>query len=101
MVDRPTDRNEIGERMISRASDITRLLDRMEAAGLVRRERSTVDRRCVPSVLAAQGRALVDALDKPNAALQHAHSGHLSQGQLITLIETLTRIRDQLASTDR
>ncbi|MFC4640407.1 MarR family winged helix-turn-helix transcriptional regulator [Deinococcus hohokamensis] len=89
-------RNEIGERMLSRAPDITRLLDRMEAAGLVKRERSTTDRRCVPTVLTEQGRALVDALDEPMAANQHAHFGHLSQGQLLTLIETLTQIRDRL-----
>ncbi|GGO38873.1 MarR family winged helix-turn-helix transcriptional regulator [Deinococcus humi] len=90
-------RNEIGERMIKRAPDITRLLDRMEAAGLVHRQRSTTDRRCVPTVLTDKGRALVDALDEPNAAMQHAQFGHLSEGQLLTLIETLTQIREGMA----
>ncbi|SMB82669.1 MarR family winged helix-turn-helix transcriptional regulator [Deinococcus hopiensis] len=89
-------RNQIGDRMITRAPDITRLLDRMEAAGLVHRVRSTADRRCVPTLLTDKGRALVDALDGPSAALQHANFGHLSQGQLITLIETLTQIRGHL-----
>lgn len=91
-------RNEIGERMISRAPDITRLLDRMEAAGLVHRQRSTTDRRCVPTVITEKGRALVDALDKPNADMQHAHFGHLTAGQLHTLIETLTQIRERITS---
>jgi DNA-binding MarR family transcriptional regulator len=89
-------RNEIGERMIDRAPDITRMLDRMEQAGLVHRERSTTDRRCVPTVLTAEGRAIVDALDQPNADIQHAYLGHLSQEQLLTLIETLTQIRERI-----
>ncbi|UBV45425.1 MarR family transcriptional regulator (plasmid) [Deinococcus taeanensis] len=91
-------RNEIGERMLKRAPDMTRLLDRMEAAGLVLRQRSTTDRRCVPTLLTEKGRALVDALDKPNAALQDAQFAHLSHGQLLTLIETLTQIRERLTA---
>ena len=91
-------RNEIGERMLKRAPDITRLLNRMEAAGLVHRQRSTTDRRCVPTVLTDKGHALVDALDRPNAELQHAQFGHLSEGQLLTLIETLTQIRERMTS---
>ena len=36
---------EIGERMISRDPDITRLLDRMEKRGLITRERQSDDRQ--------------------------------------------------------
>src|SRR5262245_26028019 len=36
---------EIGARMISRVPDVTRLVDRLEAAGLVTRKRSDTDRR--------------------------------------------------------
>ena len=38
---------QISERMISRDPDITRLLDRMEARGLIGRERSRTDRRII------------------------------------------------------
>lgn len=89
-------RNEIRERLVGRMPDVTRLLDKMEEASLVKRERSTTDRRCVPTVLTPKGRALVDQLDEPVAALQHQWLGHLTPGQLYTLIETLTQIRAHL-----
>jgi len=89
-------RNEIRERLVGRMPDVTRLLDKMEDAGLVKRERSSTDRRCVPTSLTPKGRALVDQLDEPVAALQHQQLGHLTPGQLHTLIETLTQIRAHL-----
>lgn len=90
-------RNEIRERLLSRMPDVTRLLDRMEEAGLVRRERSATDRRCVPTVLTEKGRALVDELNEPVAALNRRQFGHLTPGQLHSLIETLTQVRSQLS----
>ncbi|GAA3822086.1 MarR family transcriptional regulator [Deinococcus aetherius] len=89
-------RNDIRERLLSRMPDVTRLLDRMEEAGLVRRERSASDRRCVPTVLTGKGRSLVDELDEPVAALNQRQFGHLTPGQLYSLIETLTQIRSRL-----
>ncbi|OLV17851.1 MarR family winged helix-turn-helix transcriptional regulator [Deinococcus marmoris] len=91
-------RNEIRERLIHRMPDVTRLLDKMEEAGLVRRERSATDRRYVPTVLTERGQALVNELDGPVVKLQRSHLGHLSPGQLHTLIETLAVIRSRLES---
>jgi DNA-binding MarR family transcriptional regulator len=90
-------RNDIRDRLIDRMPDVTRLLDKMEEAGLVCRQRSTTDRRCVPTLLTEKGKALVDKLDEPVAAMQHEQFGHLTPGQLHTLIETLTQIRSRLA----
>ncbi|WP_045234945.1 MarR family winged helix-turn-helix transcriptional regulator [Deinococcus pimensis] len=89
-------RNEIRERLISRMPDVTRLLDKMEDMGLVKRERSVSDRRCVPTILTQKGRELVDALDEPVAAMQREQFGHLTPGQLLSLIETLSLIRVRL-----
>ncbi|MFC4454797.1 MarR family winged helix-turn-helix transcriptional regulator [Deinococcus sonorensis] len=89
-------RNEIRERLLTRMPDVTRLLDKMEDAGLVQRVRSTTDRRCVPTALTPKGRTLVDQLDEPVAALHHEHFGHLTPGQLHTLIEIMTQIRGRL-----
>ncbi|HWG85572.1 MAG TPA: MarR family winged helix-turn-helix transcriptional regulator [Deinococcales bacterium] len=86
-------RNDIRDRLVGRMPDVTRLVDRMEEAGLVRRERSSEDRRCVPTFLTERGRDLVNRLDEPVAELHHRHFGHLSTGQLHTLIETLTQVR--------
>lgn len=54
---------EIGERLMERNPGITRLLDRLEQKGLVRRERGEADRRLVRCHVTAQGLALLGALD--------------------------------------
>jgi DNA-binding MarR family transcriptional regulator len=56
---------EIGERMIEQAPGITRLLDRLEAKRLVRRERCPQDRRQVLCWLSPAGLELVERLDGP------------------------------------
>jgi DNA-binding MarR family transcriptional regulator len=56
---------EIAERMIEHAPGVTRLLDRLEAKGLVRRERCPEDRRQVLCWLTATGTELVERLDEP------------------------------------
>src|SRR5579862_805849 len=47
---------EIANRILFSKSGLTRVIDRMEAAGLVRRERPPEDRRVVRVVLTQQGR---------------------------------------------
>jgi DNA-binding MarR family transcriptional regulator len=86
-------RNEIGQRLINRMPDVSRLLDRMEAAGLVSRVRSTEDRRLVNTTLTDRGLALVDALDEPVARYQEAQLGHMTEVQLRSLIELLSLAR--------
>lgn len=88
-------RNDIGQRLISRMPDVTRLLDRMEGAGLVSRVRSTEDRRLVNTTLTRRGRALVDELDADVARAHEAQLGHLSKDELRTLIELLTLVRSR------
>jgi DNA-binding MarR family transcriptional regulator len=56
---------EIGERMIEQTPGITRLLDRLEAKELVRRERCREDRRQVLCWLTPTGLELVERLDAP------------------------------------
>jgi DNA-binding MarR family transcriptional regulator len=86
-------RNEIRDRLLSRMPDVTRLLDRMEDAGLVTRVRSDADRRLVSTRLTDRGRELVDQLDQPVAEEHERRLGHLSEEQLRTLIELLALAR--------
>jgi DNA-binding MarR family transcriptional regulator len=51
--------------MIEHAPGVTRLLDRLEAKGLVRRERCREDRRQVLCWLTPAGLELVERLDEP------------------------------------
>lgn len=88
-------RNEIRDRLITRMPDVTRLLDRMEEAGLVTRVRSAADRRLVTTHLTRQGRRLVDSLDEPVSAEHQRRLGHLTGAQLRSLIALLTLAREQ------
>lgn len=88
-------RNEVRDRLVTRMPDVTRLLDRMEDAGLIVRERSTEDRRVVSTQLTRQGRKLVDSLDAEVTAEHKARLGHLDADQLRTLIELLTLARQR------
>jgi len=56
---------EIAERMIEQAPGVTRLLDRLEVKGLVRRQRCAQDRRQVLCWLTPPGLELVERLDEP------------------------------------
>jgi DNA-binding MarR family transcriptional regulator len=61
----PTGRtcSEIGERMIAREPDVTRLLERMEKAGLVKRSRDKEDRRVVVTRITPAGLKLLDKME--------------------------------------
>jgi DNA-binding MarR family transcriptional regulator len=54
---------EIGERMIAREPDVTRLLERMEKTGLIKRTRASADRRVVVSRITAAGLKLLDKME--------------------------------------
>jgi DNA-binding MarR family transcriptional regulator len=87
-------RNDVRDRLVNRTPDATRLLDRMESAGLISRAREADDRRLVTTRLTRKGRQLVDELD-PVVARQHrARLGHLTDKQLATLNSLLTLVRN-------
>jgi DNA-binding MarR family transcriptional regulator len=66
---------EIAERLTTRDPDITRLVDRLEGRGLVRRLRERPDRRVVRAQLTAEGLLLLQQLDAPIGRL---HTQHLA-----------------------
>lgn len=89
-------RAEVRERMVAQVPDVTRLLDRMEAVGLIRRERSSVDRRYVTTRITEAGLGLVGELDRPIVEIHRRHLGHLGAEDLGVLIELLGRVRQGL-----
>src|SRR5271156_3076185 len=88
---------EIGNRMITRDPDITRLLDRLEKRGLISRFRETKDRRTVMVRMTPAGLDLVGRLDEPVQAVHREQLGHLGEKRLKELSELLTACRDRLA----
>jgi MarR family transcriptional regulator, organic hydroperoxide resistance regulator len=84
---------EIAGRMIEQAPGVTRLLDRLEGKGLVRRERCRQDRRQVLCWLTAPGLALVEALDDPVDRADIEAVAMLSPGEQDHLLRMLVSIR--------
>jgi len=85
---------EIAERMIERAPGITRLLDRLEAAGLVTRKRSREDRRRVLCSITPGGMAALDSADAPVLATEEARARRLSRADVAQLQALLDRLRE-------
>jgi DNA-binding MarR family transcriptional regulator len=82
---------EIANRMTTRVPDITRLVDRLESAGLVARERSSTDRRIVLVTLTRTGQSLVHNLDDPTHTLIKTLLSHLTRRSLQTLNHLLLK----------
>ncbi|MGQ0561499.1 MAG: MarR family winged helix-turn-helix transcriptional regulator [Gemmatimonadota bacterium] len=87
-------RNEVRDRMLTRMPDMTRLLDRMERAGLVSRAREAEDRRQVRTRISDRGRRVLQELEVPVAEEHERRLGHLSDAQLEQLIELLSLVRE-------
>jgi DNA-binding MarR family transcriptional regulator len=83
----------IRERMIEEGTTITRIIDKLEAAGLIRRERSTPDRRQVLCVATASGRKLLDELDPVVDAADEEAMASLDAAQVEQLIDLLDTVR--------
>lgn len=83
----------IGADMVARDPDVTRLVDRLEKAGLVERERSVEDRRVVLVRITREGRALLKRLREPTAALHRAQLGHVARKDLARLSALLVDAR--------
>lgn len=86
---------EIGDRMITRDPDITRLLDRLERRGLIVRHRDTRDRRTVMTRITLEGLRLLSRLDKPVQAAHRQQLGHLGRQRLHALTELLSLARSE------
>jgi DNA-binding MarR family transcriptional regulator len=87
-------RNELRDRMLTRMPDMTRLLDRMEEAGLVTRSRERDDRRMVLTLITLRGRELLSQIERPMNDLHRKQLARLDEDQLRSLIDLLTLVRE-------
>ena len=79
--------------MIEEGTTITRLLDKLEDAGLIRRERSFPDRRQVMCFVTDAGRKLLETLDPKVDAADEEAMASLSEPQIDRFIELLDAVR--------
>jgi DNA-binding MarR family transcriptional regulator len=93
---KPLPMQEIASRTVQVVPGITGITDRLEAAGLVRRERSTEDRRVIFVSITKKGLAILTELDEPLVAYEKKLIGGLSAAEQRDLIHLLEKIRDHL-----
>jgi DNA-binding MarR family transcriptional regulator len=90
---KPTATLTLAERLISRAPDITRMLDKLEAAGLLTRARSLKDRRAVLVEITGAGSGLLDRIARPLRECHERQLGHMSKADLRQLTDLLQAAR--------
>src|SRR5438034_5247130 len=90
--------NQLAERILYSKSGFTRVVDRLEEAGLVRRVRPESDRRSILVVLTDEGRS---AMEQARHHHRHAIERHFSRHLSETDIKALTRALEKLSTHAR
>lgn len=81
-------------RLVSRAPDITRLLDKLVERGLVDRERPATNRRVVEVAITPAGIDLLNKLDAQVRECNQKQLGHLSASEISDLVALLRKCRN-------
>jgi DNA-binding MarR family transcriptional regulator len=87
--------NELAERILYSKSGFTRVVDRMEEAGLVRRVRPENDRRSILVVLTDQGR---ETMERARGHHRHAIEQHFSRHLADTDTKALARALEKVST---
>jgi len=85
---------EVGERMIARDPDITRLVDRLERRGFLTRNRDSRDRRVITVRITPAGQKVLKDLDGPMTEYNRKLLSHMDKGDLRKLVELLEAARE-------
>jgi len=83
----------LASRLVSRAPDITRMLDKLEQRGFIERQRPNENRRTVRIGITKAGLDLLRSLDQPLRECHERQLGHLSSKELKELIQLLRAAR--------
>lgn len=89
----PLSCTEIGQRMVTRDPDITRLLDRLEKRGLVQRTREREDRRVITIRITDEGLEILRTLDGPIQQAHRDQMAHMDPEKLRLLSDLLEEAR--------
>jgi DNA-binding MarR family transcriptional regulator len=92
-------RGAIEARPLKRMPDVTRLLDRLEAAGLIARHRPKDDQRTVLATLTDKGWNLVEQSHQPLLAVNRSQFSRFSKAELAQFIALLRKALDRPSKT--
>lgn len=85
--------NDIGSDLVAQVPDVTRLVDRLERAGLAERCRCQADRRVIFVKITKKGLGVLAKVDKPLLALHRKQLAHLGEKRLESLNRLLVLAR--------
>ncbi|HTK77597.1 MAG TPA: MarR family transcriptional regulator [Gemmataceae bacterium] len=83
----------LADRLVSRAPDITRMLDKLEDRGLINRDRPRENRRVVRIGITTAGLALLREIAEPLRECHGRQLGHMAHGDLRKLCALLRSAR--------
>lgn len=85
---------EIERRMIYRFANVTRLVDRLEVQGLLKRVADPKDRRVSRVVITPKGKRLMERLDEPVQSLATRITGCWDEEECLVVSGRLERLRE-------
>ena len=88
---KPIPMGNIVDGVINKASDVTRLVDKLERLGFVVRSSSPVDKRKVHVKATATGRKVFAAITKNIKDVHYDQWGSLTESELTTLVKLLRK----------
>jgi len=95
--ERPVRMNEVASRILASKSGLTRVIDRMEEAGFVRRQRPEGDRRVIEVALTPEGSAALRAARAIHRRGIYEHfASHLDERSIAALGRELAKVREHV-----
>src|SRR5262245_27547528 len=95
--ERPVRMNELASRILASKSGLTRVIDRMEAAGLVARQVPPDDRRAVEVTMTPKGAETLQAARRIHRrGIQEHFVAHLSAEELAAVRDALLNVNDHV-----
>lgn len=91
---------ELAARLVSRAPDITRMLDKLGERGFIDRERPIENRRLVHVAITPAGLALLEKLAGDIRDCHQRQLGHLNAEEMRALVELLKKAREPHESAE-
>jgi DNA-binding MarR family transcriptional regulator len=89
---------DVGDRLITRSPDVTRLIDRLEKRGLVERHTHPKDRRAVRICITDDGRDQIARLDQNSRSLINSCFESLSPKRLEALRDSLDSVLQSIST---
>jgi DNA-binding MarR family transcriptional regulator len=95
--ERPVRMNELASRILASKSGLTRVVDRMEEAGLVERQRPRGDRRAIEVVMTQKGAEALQAARLVHRRGIHEHfAQHLDDSAFAALLDALSPVHEHV-----